>query len=949
MGKLLKAILFFLPLLTLLLSVDAFAVPANSMPRVCTQSDGSTITVIQRGDEYFHYYADDNGKLLVLAEDNDFYHVKRDGDSLSLFSLTEETDGDFLTVSDLSDGDIKRRFAILSGQGTGEEFKESIPEPVTLERIEGETGDAGTGDAGINSLSDPSRLRTMPLVTIVVGFNDLPYKDEYVWSEKLFDEGDSLKSYYYEMSDHKFTFVPAEESCVSSNATRRFDEINDGIIHVTLDRDHGSWGNLNVASIADLLQALGDAAQKAGDYMDFSRYDTNRNGIIDNNELGISFIVAGYNAAERLDRSVSQNQLLWPHQYNFLNDLRVDNVRIYSYIAISECVKYPNQNDKQEYPGVVYHELGHYLGLKDLYDTDEMELRSPENAKWRGYEADFLSIMHGGNYATDRAGNYKATGFDAFNRALLGWIEPQDVTYNGIYTLSSQESANGYNILRIPTERENEYYLLENRMSESRDEGLRYYGRHRINGESNDSNGIVIWHIEKNIYDRYVYDNRINTEDHCPAIVPLFPEGRATGDPPDNWQFSEYTLDFNNTVPDNKFPFYSRDNFERIFRYTDDHEKGLFLPLYGEGTDVDQPDRRSLSGINIRFIEGPSRDMNIEIRGLSDRPAEKVPDRFDSGDALSDILTEKDIEILNDPEASTVSKNELLSAVDKAIDSRVNESSTISFNSALNRSAKDNDREYWVKISMNQALRYDGRKHIFSSKKKTGKSSNADINVRVFYCEKSGVYAASPPGDDEKGTSGLDGWTEARVKRVKIANPRNSSFDFSGKKQVKGLRGTTYISGIVLEDKKLNNSVGKAINRAIKSMVKKLRSDKTSIYSDGELLKSGLEETQLIIPVYPLFLGVGKNEGHYNDGNGKENSYTVTPGTFNAKKRQLKGAKLQLKYIDGITKTIKLRFNKNKIKDFDTVVTDINPTGESPSKRLCGSGNYYGYIDYMCN
>ena len=195
-----------------------------------------------------------------------------------------------------------------------------------------------------------------------------------------------------------------------------------------------------------------------------------------------------------------------------------------------------------------------------------MELRSPENAKWRGYEANFLSIMHGGNYATDRAGNYKATGFDAFNRALLGWIEPQDVTYNGIYTLSSQESANGYNILRIPTERENEYYLLENRMSESRDEGLRYYGRHRINGENNDPNGIVIWHIEKNIYDRYVYDNRINTEDHCPAIVPLFPEGRATGDPPDNWQFSEYTLDFNNTVPDNKFPFYSRDNFERIFK-----------------------------------------------------------------------------------------------------------------------------------------------------------------------------------------------------------------------------------------------------------------------------------------------------------------------------------------------------------------------------------------------
>lgn len=936
--------LLFLPLLMLLLSVDVFAVPANPAPREYTQSDGSTITVIQRGDEYFHYYADDNGKLLVLAEDNDFYHVKRDGDSLSLFSLKEETGSNPLTVSDLSDEDIKREFSILTGQGTGDEFKESVTEPVTLDRLEGERG-----DGKLNSAGGSAGLKTMPLVTIVVGFNDTPYKDEFVWSEKLFGEGDSLRNYYYEMSDHKFTFVPAEESCVSSNSTRGFDEINDGIIHVTLDRDHGSWGDLNNANIADLLQALGEAVQKAGDYMDFSRYDTNKNRVIDNNELGISFIVAGYNAAEPQDASVSQSQLLWPHQYAFYYNLRVDNVRIYSYIAISECEKYQVQGDKQEYPGVVYHELGHYLGLQDLYDSKYIETDRPQDALWKGYNIYLLSIMGNGNYATDRAGNYKATGFDAFSRAKLGWIEPQDVTYNGIYTLSSQESSNGYNVLRIPTERENEYYLLENRMSEGRDEGLRNYRNYWLDGGNYDPNGIVIWHIEKNIYDRYAQNNEINTADHCPAVIPLFPEGRATGDTVSDWQFSEYRLDFNDTLPNFRFPFFSSSNFEKVFRYTDGREKGLFLPLYGEGADVDRPDRRSLSGINIRFIEGPSRDIKVEISGLSDRPVEKVPDmpeRFDSGEALSDIITEKDIEILNDPDASTVSKNELLSAVNKAIDNRVNESSTLSFNSALKGNGKNNDREYWVKISMNQALRYDGRKHIFSSKKKTGKSSNADINVRVFYCEKTGDHAASPPGDDEKSASGRDGWTEAAVKKVKIANPRNACFDFSGKNQVKGLGETTYISGIVLEDKELNDSVGKALNSAIKSMARKLKSDQTSTYSDGELSKTGLEETQLIIPMYPLFLGVGENEGHYNDGNGKENSYTVTPGTFNAEKGKLKGAKLRMKYSNGITKSIRLRFSKKKVKDFDTVVTDNDTDSGSSSKRLSCRGNYFGYIDY---
>ena len=238
------------------------------------------------------------------------------------------------------------------------------------------------------------------------------------------------------------------------------------------------------------------------------------------------------------------------------------------------------------------------------------------------------------------------------------------------------------------------------------------------------------------------------------------------------------------------------------------------------------------------------------------------------------------------------------------------------------------------------------RKHVFGSKKKNGRTSNSDINVRVFYCEKNGDHAASPPGDDEKSASGRDGWTEAAVKKVKIANPRNACFDFSGKKQVKGLREATYISGIVLEDKELNDSVGKALNSVIKSMARKLKSDQTSTYSDAELSKTGIEETQLIIPMYPLFLGVGEYEGHYNDGNGKENSYTVTPGTFNAEKGKLKGAKLRMKYSDGITKNIRLRFSKKKVKDFDTVVTVTGPGGDGSSKRLSCRGNYFGYIDY---
>ncbi|MCR4589198.1 MAG: hypothetical protein K5668_00060, partial [Lachnospiraceae bacterium] len=294
-----------------------------------------------------------------------------------------------------------------------------------------------------------------------------------------------------------------------------------------------------------------------------------------------------------------------------------------------------------------------------------------------------------------------------------------------------------------------------------------------------------------------------------------------------------------------------------------------------------------------------------------------------------------------------VSKNELLSAVNRAIDKRVEGVSTLSFNSALRAGDKNDGREYWVKMSFNQALRYDGRKHVLGSKKKGSKSNNGDINVRVFYCEKTGKYAVSPPGDDEKGTSG-SGWTEAKVKKVKIANPKNASYDFTGEKQkdVKGLSGTAYIKSIELEDKELNRTVGKALNTAIKSMAKKIKANKSSSYSDGELEETGSTEAQIVIPVYPLFIGVGSDTGRYVDGNGKENSYTFTPGSFDAGKGRLKGAKLKFKYDDGTSKSIKLRYSRKKPKDFETAVTEVDSSNTGAGKRLTGYGNFFGIIDY---
>ena len=162
---------------------------------------------------------------------------------------------------------------------------------------------------------------------------------------------------------------------------------------------------------------------------------------------------------------------------------------------------------------------------------------------------------------------------------------------------------------------------------------------------------------------------------------------------------------------------------------------------------------------------------------------------------------------------------------------------------------------------------------------------------------------------------------------------------------VKGLRGTTYITEITLEDKELNRTLGKALNKRIASMVKKLKADKGSRVTDGELDSAGFDERKLIIPIYPLFIASGDSDPVYSDGKGNDNKYSVNPGAFDAEKGKLKGAKIGFRYNNGFEKTVKLRYSRKKKKDFLSEVTDTNDNG-TLKKRLEAIGNYFGILEY---
>ena len=77
---------------------------------------------------------------------------------------------------------------------------------------------------------------------------DQRYRDGYDWNKLLYSGENSITSYYATMSNGKFSWTPATEETSAYGTggnTNLHDKAGDGVIHVTLKRDHGNWDQSN--------------------------------------------------------------------------------------------------------------------------------------------------------------------------------------------------------------------------------------------------------------------------------------------------------------------------------------------------------------------------------------------------------------------------------------------------------------------------------------------------------------------------------------------------------------------------------------------------------------------------------------------------------------------------------------------------------------------------------
>jgi immune inhibitor A len=206
-----------------------------------------------------------------------------------------------------------------------------------------------------------------------------------------------------------------------------------------------------------------EAVDAADQYVDFSKYDNDHDGYVD----GLIIIHSGTGA----EFSYPFNQHdIWSHKWS-INARQRDGVYIRDYSMMPEY--WSEAGDMT--CGVYVHELGHVLGLPDLYDTD---YSSRGIGKW--------SVMSTGawnGYLGDAPAH-----LDAWSKIELGFAEPRVIgaNSNNVRIPAVEDSAVIYKLWTEGKSIANEYFLVENRQRKSYDEGL-------------PGDGLLIWHIDESV------------------------------------------------------------------------------------------------------------------------------------------------------------------------------------------------------------------------------------------------------------------------------------------------------------------------------------------------------------------------------------------------------------------------------------------------------------------
>ncbi len=321
----------------------------------------------------------------------------------------------------------------------------------------------------ISEYTPPSEavLGTDEVVIIMVDFSDQIGSNTKTYYETLYFGGidGSLNDYYEEISYNQFTLTG---EVVGSGWYRS----SHTMVYYGADAATGN-DNLNT----QIYELAREAAILADDDVDFSQYDTDGNGIVDH-------LVIVHAGNDQATSHVTND--IWSHRWSipWYNPLYLDGVQISGYTMEAETDKL----------GMHAHEIGHDIGLPDLYDGDYV------NSFVR-----YWDLMAYGGY---NDGGDHPSHMMAWSKMQLGWITSSKIVTvdDGDWKtviLDPLELTNGeIQVIKLPIT-SSTYFLVENRQQIGYDEYL-------------PDEGIIISYVDETLDN---YEGIIRVQDSRPSSI----------------------------------------------------------------------------------------------------------------------------------------------------------------------------------------------------------------------------------------------------------------------------------------------------------------------------------------------------------------------------------------------------------------------------------------------
>lgn len=415
--------------------------PARSGRIVLQQPDGTSFYARFYGDEYMKIMMTETGKAIV--QDQDSWWCYAVYDEMGVKSSTGCRVGAPVS-SDLLDAAGMIPFETLSRRALNRRRLVELPRLHALQDFR-------------KFSSDDDQNKAKSGLVILAQFQDLKFKYTKQDFEKMLTQDG------YSVNGATGSAKEYFEDQFRGLCTFSFDvsEI------VTLNNPVSYYGENDPDTEDDIRphKMIVDACQKADGEINFSKYDQDGDGEVDN----VFVFFAGEDEAV----GAGSNKI-WSHAW-YIKDgagesLILDDVLINRYACTSEL----EGLNTGEIAGIgtFCHEYTHTLGLPDLYDTD-YDQGGFAAALWTR-----TALMDGGNY--NNGGNTPPY-FNAIEREILGLSKPVLIQSGGTYEILPINSGVYY---RIDTDTAGEYFLLEYRDGTGWDE---YIG----------GKGMLLYHIDK--------------------------------------------------------------------------------------------------------------------------------------------------------------------------------------------------------------------------------------------------------------------------------------------------------------------------------------------------------------------------------------------------------------------------------------------------------------------